>query len=68
MPLDADDLDVVGKMNTVFEDDDGYVFDGNVTEASSVWNLIQDLHLELTIMHHRVSVKMAAIQAGGCIN
>ena len=51
-------------MTTVFEDDESFVDDGSVTEASSVWNLIQDLHLELTVMYHRVSVKMSALQAG----
>ena len=63
-PLDPDDTEMVGKMTAAFEDDDSIADDGSVTEASSVWNLIQDLHLELTVMYHRVSVKMAALQAG----
>ena len=36
------------------------------TDASSVWNMVKDLHLELLQMYHRVSLKLANMGTGKC--
>ena len=33
-------------------------------DATAVWNMIRDLHLELIFIYHRVCVKLAALGPG----
>ena len=36
-------------------------------DATAVWNMVKDLHLELMFMYHRVCLKLAQIGPGWCM-